>query len=192
MTTGAGAFDWQPHLVGDAVEIRPLTAADRPGLTAAAGDPAIWAGHPARDRWRPEVFGPYFDFLLATGQALALIDRGTGAIVGCTRFYPVPDDPDSVGIGYTFLDRAHWGGGTNFAIKALMLAHAFAVFSRVWFHIGPDNHRSRTATGRLGAVYDHDDILTAGPAPSAVVCYRLDRAAWARVLADRGGERQEL
>ncbi len=173
------AFDWQPRLLGDTVEIRPLAATDRAGLAAAAADPEIWAGHPAKDRWKPEVFAPYFDFLLASGTAFAIVDRAEGRIVGCTRFYPVPDDADSVAIGFTFLDRAHWGGATNHAVKALMLAHAFAAFPRVWFHIAPNNIRSRIATGRLGAVHDHDDTLPlGGPTPSLVACYRLDRDAW--------------
>ncbi len=178
-------FNWQPRLTGDTVEVRPLAASDRAGLTAAAGDPEIWAGHPAKDRWQPEVFGPYFDFLLASGTAFAIVDRASGAIIGCTRFYPVPRDADSVAIGFTFLDRAHWGGATNHAVKALMLAHAFATFPRVWFHIAPDNCRSRVATSRLGAVYVHDDVLLAGPAPSPVACYRLDPSAWQRVLDAR-------
>lgn len=184
-TPASASFDWQPHLIGETVEVRPMVEADRAGLAAAAGDPAIWAGHPAKERWRPENFGPYFDFLLGTGTALVIVDRRTGAIAGCTRFYPFPDDPGSVAIGYTFLDRAHWGGETNFAVKALMLTHAFAHVPTVWFDIGPDNRRSQTATARLGAVYDHDGILAGGPAPAPVVCYRLDRDTWVRTLADR-------
>lgn len=183
-------FDWQPTLTGPTLTVRPLAGGDRAPLTAAAGDPAIWAGHPAKDRWRPEVFGPYFEFLLASGTAFAIAGRATGAIIGCTRFYPVPDDPASVAIGFTFLDRAHWGGATNFEVKRLMLAHAFAHFPTVWFHIDPDNLRSRTATARLGAAYDHDDVLLAGPAPAPIVCYRLDRAAWDGVIRDFSRQRK--
>ena len=176
-----------PHLVGPTLELRPLEAADRDALHAAASDPATWAGHPATGRWARAVFDPYFDFLLASGGTLVAIDRASGRVIGCSRFYAPPEQPDGIAIGFTFLDRAFWGGRTNFEMKRLMLAHALASFPEVWFHIAPSNIRSQTATARLGAVHvDTRDIaLTGTTAPT--MRFRLDRAAWERALLERGG-----
>ncbi len=178
-------FDPQPTLAGETVAVRPLAASDRSGLQAAAADPETWVGHPAKDRWKPEAFGPYFDFLLASGTTLAILDRPSGRIIGCSRYYVAPDRPDDISIGFTFLDLAFWGGRTNFEVKRLMLGHAFASFPTVWFHIDPTNRRSQVATARLGAVHDHDATLDLAGKPVPWLCFRLDRAAWEETLRER-------
>src|SRR4029453_14312869 len=45
-------FNLQPHLVGELLELRPLSADDWEGLFAAAADPMIWELHPAHDRYK--------------------------------------------------------------------------------------------------------------------------------------------
>lgn len=177
------AFDDQPELTGDVFYLRPLAAADRNALFAAASDPAIWAGHPARDRARRDVFDPYFDFLLRAGGALLVLDRKTGAVAGCSRFYAAEDAPEQIAIGFTFLTRAYWGGAANRELKRLMLTHAFATFREVWFHIDPTNIRSQRATEKIGAVHvgDADLDLAAGRTPWRR--YRLTEAAWAAACA---------
>ena len=50
------SFDAQPTLTGETLVLSPLRAEDCPGLQAAAASPDLWAGHPAKDRWKPEVF----------------------------------------------------------------------------------------------------------------------------------------
>ncbi|MFT3973514.1 MAG: GNAT family N-acetyltransferase [Amaricoccus sp.] len=181
------SFDFAPSLQSDSLELRPLAAADRDALHAAASDPATWAGHPATERWNRAVFDPYVDFLLKAGGTLVAIDRASGRIVGCSRFYVPPEQPDGIAIGFTFLDRAFWGGRTNFEMKRLMLGDAFAHVPEVWFHIAPTNIRSQTATGRLGATYvDTREIDLAGsgtPVPN--MRFRLDRATWAAKLKER-------
>lgn len=149
-------------------------------MTEAASDPLIWAGHPATERYLPEVFGPYFAQLLASRGTLAvrLGEDGTGPIIGCSRFYPAPDVDDSVSIGFTFLRRDQWGGSTNRAMKGLMLAHAFKSVDAVWLHIGTDNIRSKRATAKLGAVHQYDSALSISGRPGLTSCFRLDRSVW--------------
>lgn len=166
------SFDPQPSLSAGDIAIRALVAADREGLTRAASDPATWAGHPASDRWKPEVFGPYFDFLLANRS---LVVERDGTIIGASRFYVAPDTPDDISIGFTFLDCAHWGGAVNRVLKTLMLDHAFAEFERVWFHIAPTNIRSQKATAKLGAVHDHDAVLDLSGSAAPWQCWVLPR-----------------
>jgi hypothetical protein len=56
-------------------------------------------------------------------------------------------------IGWTFLARRYWGGRYNGEMKRLMLEHAFQTVDEVVFIIGPENHRSRRAVEKIGAIY---------------------------------------
>ena len=76
----------QPILVGELVEARPLRPEDFDTLCRAAADPLLWEQHPEPDRWRREVFRTYFEDHLASGGALAIVDRATGALIGATRY----------------------------------------------------------------------------------------------------------
>jgi RimJ/RimL family protein N-acetyltransferase len=144
--------DLQPTLAGALVRLRPLRADDHDALLAVASDPAIWAQHPAHDRWRPAVFRAYFDANLASGGGLVVHDAVTGALVGATRFNGYDAARREVEIGWTFLARSHWGGAHNAEMKRLLLDHAFGFVDTVFFMIGPDNVRSRKAVEKLGAV----------------------------------------
>jgi N-acetyltransferase len=180
------SFNAQPELESGLLGLRPLKAEDFDGLFAAAGHPEVWAGHPAKDRYKRDVFEKYFDFLLGTKSALVVIDQAAGKIIGCSRYYPAPDEPDSISIGFTFLNHAYWGGGVNFELKRLMLDHAFEAFSEVWFHIGPDNIRSQKATAKLGAEHVYDATLNLAGSPAPGMCFRLSKDAWERTLEGRG------
>lgn len=142
----------QPVLEGERLLLRPLVAEDWDALFAVASDPLIWAQHPAHDRWQEAVFRAFFDDALARGGALAVIDLGTGAIIGSSRFQGLEEaGGGSVEIGWTFLARSHWGGTFNHEMKRLMLAHALASVAEVRFLVGEGNTRSRTALERIGA-----------------------------------------
>ncbi len=156
---------------------RSLSPTDA-ALGAAAADPLIWAGHPATDRWRPEVFGPYFDTILAGGGGLLIAARKGGRVLGMSRFYIDEEAPDDIAIGFTFLIRQCWGGPANFAVKSLMLDHAFAQPARVWFHIARDNLRSQTATSKLGAVNMGPSEMALAGARSPRLRFCLERDTW--------------
>ena len=171
-------FDPQPTLVGKGLALRPLRLGDLPGLYDAASDPETWAGHSVKDRFRIEVFEPYFRFLLDSGTTLAILDRRTDRLIGCSRYYVAPDQVGDIAIGFTFLDRAYWGGRTNAELKGLMLGHAFATFKTVWFHIDPTNVRSQKATAKFGAQHAYDAELDLSGKPARWMCFRLDAADW--------------
>ncbi|MAI48679.1 MAG: N-acetyltransferase [Hyphomicrobiaceae bacterium TMED74] len=171
-------FDANATLVSDRLHLRPLQESDRDALYAAASDPETWAQHPASNRHEQEVFYPYFDYRLASGGTLAVSVRDTSEVIGCSRFYPVPDHPGEYGIGFTFLARSHWGGSWNKEMKELMVGHALKHFERVWFHIAPTNQRSQIATTRLGAKFAYDAELQVGLSPAMTKCYTLTREDW--------------
>lgn len=179
------SFDPQPFLNGDLLQLRPLQEDDFDGLYLAASDPKTWAGHPATERYKREVFEPYFRFLLDSGTTLVVVSQKSGQIIGCSRYYVPPDQPASMAIGFTFLHHDYWGGGTNFELKRLMLDHAFQHFAEVWFHIAPTNIRSQKGTGKLGTVHAYDATLNLSGTPALTMCFRLSKEAWLRVREAR-------
>lgn len=141
---------WQPTLEGPHLVATPLQPADFDALFAAASDPAIWELHPVRDRYTRPKFDIYFQTGIASGGALLVKDRASGAVVGSSRFTAHDPSKRTVEIGYTFLARSHWGTGANRELKALMLAHAFQHVDTVEFVVGVKNFRSRGAMEKLG------------------------------------------
>lgn len=146
-------FDRQPTLLGDLLELRPLRQDDWAALLAVASDPLIWEQHPDSDRYQEGVFRTFFADALDSGGALVAIDRASGQIIGSSRYHNFDATRRVIEIGWTFLARRYWGGTCNREMKRLMLEHAFNTVDQVLFVIGPQNHRSRRAVEKIGAVY---------------------------------------
>ncbi len=146
------AFDLQPTLKGELVELRPLRAEDFDALYAVARDPLIWEQHPAQDRYQEEVFRGFFREAMASGGALIGNDRKDGCVIGSSRFHGYDEANSEIEIGWTFLARSHWGGTYNGEMKELMLRHAFRFVKSVVFLVGPLNLRSQKAVEKIGGV----------------------------------------
>jgi RimJ/RimL family protein N-acetyltransferase len=152
------AFDLQPVLKGELLELRPLRAVDFDDLFAVAADPLIWEQHPARDRYQEDVFRDFFGEALASGGALIATiatiatDARAGRVIGSSRFHAYDARRSEIEIGWTFLARAYWGGRFNGEMKRLMLEHAFRFVDRVVFLIGLQNFRSQRAIEKIGGV----------------------------------------
>jgi RimJ/RimL family protein N-acetyltransferase len=146
------AFNLQPTLHGDILELRPLRAEDFQNLYAVASDPLIWEQHPAKDRYQEEVFKAFFREALESGGALIAIDCKDGRVIGSSRFHGYNPEKSEIEIGWTFLARSHWGGLYNREMKQLMLKHAFKFVDRVVFLVGPQNFRSQKAMEKIGGV----------------------------------------
>lgn len=116
--------------------------------------------------------------LLASGSALTVRDDDR-RIIGCTAYYTDTNAPSRLSIGFTFLTRDNWGGGTNRGLKRMTLGHIYNSASEAWFHIAPNNIRSQTATARLGAVYIHDNDIDLGGGTQPWKCYCLSAENWA-------------
>jgi len=144
-------FDLQPRLRGNLIEVRPLTRDDFDALFAAASDPLIWAQHPENDRYKKEVFQRFFDGAIDSKGAFAIIERKSGRIIGSSRYCNLNPVEREVEVGWTFLERAFWGGSYNRQLKSLMLGHAFRFVDRVVFVVGEKNVRSQKALRKIGA-----------------------------------------
>lgn len=170
--------DWQPTLDGERVLLRPTEPGDWRDMFAAASDPLIWAGHPAKDRYTEPTFRTYFDGALRSRGALTIIDKATGRIVGCSRYHDHDRELSRVEIGYTFLVRACWGGAVNGEVKRLMLAHAFRFVETVQFAVAQDNIRSRRACEKIGATLSPQvEMRTIGGRDVPHCIYEIARTA---------------
>src|SRR5690242_151899 len=116
-------FELRPTLTGEIIEIRPMRRDDFEELFRAASDPLIWEVHPDRLRYTKEGFTRYFESGMASGSCFVVIDRKTGKIIGSSRYHDLTDT--QIEIGFTFLERAYWGGMYNGELKKLMIDHAF-------------------------------------------------------------------
>lgn len=166
----------QPELIGERVMLRPLRSDDLEPLYAAAADPLIWQQHPDSSRWQRDVFEKLFARLLASQGALVIIDRASGQIIGSSSYYDLDPSDDSVSIGFTFLARAYWGGLYNAEVKRLMLQHAFATVSRVWFHVGTRNLRSQRAMEKVGARLSHEAEREVGGVTARFFHYLIEKS----------------
>jgi RimJ/RimL family protein N-acetyltransferase len=174
------AFNLQPHLKGELLELRPLANQDWDELFAVASDPLIWEQHPERDRYKEDVFRIFFRDAMQSGGAFVIIDRKTEQIIGSTRFYGYDPEKSEIEIGWTFLARKYWGSRYNAEMKRLLLKHAFKFVERVVFFVGEDNLRSQKAMEKVGAMKVGTATRTYGnhpPTPNLKYVIRKHRQA---------------
>ncbi|HWW21706.1 MAG TPA: GNAT family N-acetyltransferase [Steroidobacteraceae bacterium] len=145
-------FEFQPELIGQIIQLRPLRPADFDSLCQVASDPLIWDQHPDKSRSTMAGFRTFFANALESGGTLVAVDRRQRLTIGCSRFHAYREPQNDVIVGYTFLARSHWGGTYNAEMKRLMLDHAFGFVENVRFLIAEQNLRSRRAIEKLGAV----------------------------------------
>lgn len=171
------AFDFQPCLQGDLVDLRPLEAKDYQDLYAVAADPLVWEQHPCKDRHQEEVFKAFFREALESGGALIALDRKVGCVIGSSRFDSYDARKCEIEVGWTFLARSHWGGAYNGEMKSLMLRHAFRFVNSVVFLVGPHNLRSQRAIEKIGGARAGSRLDGSG---RECFLYRIDVSDFAR------------
>lgn len=192
-------------LEGEAVRLEPLTLSHVDALwSATRGGRSTYAFTSVPGS--PEETVAYVKKALgmhASGDALpfATVDRGSGQVVGSTRFFAAerwdwpegsplrrPFGLDAIEIGYTWLAEAAQRTRINTEAKLLMLRHAFETWGvrRVNLKTDKRNLRSRNAIERIGGKLD--GILRANmPAFDGGVrdtaLYSILEAEWPQVKA---------
>ena len=171
--------DTQPLLENEWVVLKPLQQTDFDELYAVAADPAVWAQHPNKDRWKKEVFSTFFEGAMQSGGAFKVVEKATGATIGSTRFYDFCETDRSILIGYTFYATRCWGKGINSSVKKTMLDYIFQFADRVIFHVGATNIRSQIAIGRIGATKTGElTVAYHGEPPKSNFVYEITRENW--------------
>jgi N-acetyltransferase len=187
------AADLSATLSGRLVRVEPLAAEHEPGLIDAASDPDMFAWMPVDMASSGDALR---DWLTAALQAardgaavpFAIVDAGSGRVLGSTRFLELRFEHLRAEIGWTWVTREAWGTGANVETKLLLLEHAFerAGLRRVEFKTDARNERSRGALLALGATFEgilrrHMVVRDGGPRDSAY--YSVIDDEWPAVKA---------
>lgn len=148
----------QPVLDGTRVRLEPLTPEHASGLLASVDDAeAIF-------RWTSVIIRELADAETFARAAIddpdrlpyAIVDIGTGSVVGTTSYYLLDPAHRTLVIGYTWLSRSAQGTGINAEAKLLLLRRAFEDLDavRVEWHTDERNAHSRGAIAKLGAEFE--------------------------------------
>lgn len=183
-------------LTGRLVQLEPLSLDHVEGLCVHGLDPQLW-------RWIPSSVGTaaemraYVEAALAEqarGQALPFVirDRGTGELVGNTRFGNISAADRRLEIGWTWVAARHQRTGVNTEAKTLLLTHAFETLGahRVELKTDALNEKSRTAIARIGAVQEgifRRHIVCASGRVRDTVYFSIIDSEWPAVKARLAG-----
>jgi N-acetyltransferase len=147
-------------LTGERVVLEPLRPEHAEGLFAAAQATEIWdwLEHIGESRAH---FDTWMEATLAASAAgeegaFAVRDRGTGSLVGSSRYLGVRPAHRGVEIGWTWFNPSVWRTGANSETKLLLLRHAFETLGCIRVELKTDarNQRSRAAIGALPAQFE--------------------------------------
>jgi N-acetyltransferase len=186
------SHDVQPRLTGPTIELCPLQPSHQQALVDAASDGELWTMKVTVVPG-PETVGQYIATALAGLQAgtvmpFVIVKRGTGQVVGSTRFWKIDRANRKLEIGHTWLSVSVQRSGVNTEAKYLLLTHAFEVMSavRVQFTTDELNEKSRAAILRIGAkqegIVRHERIMPDGRKRNSVRFSIID-SEWPEVKA---------
>jgi len=101
-------------------------------------------------------FERWFDEALASETEVPFVVHVDGKAVGSTRYLNIEPTHRRTEIGWTWLERAHWGTGANIETKYLLLRNAFDDWGamRVEFKTDARNLRVRGALLGIGATFE--------------------------------------
>lgn len=161
-------------LENELIKLVPLTNDHFEEVYLAASDPLIWAQHPARDRYKREVFEEFFAAGIKSKGAFAIVNVESGETLGTSRFYDYDKPNRTIAIGYTFLARKYWGTAYNNSLKTLMINYAMQYVDSILFHVGAVNIRSQKAVEKLGARKYAEEMMMDKP----YYFYKLEKENW--------------
>lgn len=144
-------------LEGSSVRLEPMRVDHLPALIKVGLDESIW-------KWTTNIVKTDADLERYVRDALAAqmigsslpfvtIEKGSGKVVGSTRFGNIDTTNRKVEIGWTWIGPEFQRTAVNSEAKLLMLSHAFEVWQcvRVELKTDANNEQSRTAILRIGA-----------------------------------------
>lgn len=144
-------------LEGTHVRLEPLSHAHHAGLSEVAFDQDLWRLNPTRitsaDDLTKSITGMLTEQNKGSMLPFATIERGSGKVIGSTRFMNIDVTNRRVEIGGTWIAKPWQRTAINTEAKYLMLHHAFETFRCIRVELKTDalNTQSRNAILRIGA-----------------------------------------
>jgi RimJ/RimL family protein N-acetyltransferase len=171
------------------VRLEPLGLAHADGLRAAASDGELWNLR-ITSVPEPDEVGAYIRAGLDTPNrlAFAVLDAGSGQVIGTTSYHDIMPAIDRVEIGYTWYAKSRQRSHVNTSCKLLLLSHAFDTLGCAVVGLRTDNfnHASQAAIERLGAKKDgvirHHAPRRDGTVRDTVI-YSIVRGEWPEIKA---------
>jgi N-acetyltransferase len=174
------------------VRLVPLELEHEAGLATAAADGALWnlrvtsVPEPGQTR-------AYIEAALrmrAEGHrlAFAVLDAGSGQIIGSSSYHDIVPAVQRLEIGYTWYAASRQRSSVNTTAKWLLMQHAFETLGAqlVGWRTDNDNFASQRAIERLGARKDgvlrHHALRRDGTVRDTVM-YSLTAGEWPEVKA---------
>jgi RimJ/RimL family protein N-acetyltransferase len=142
-------------LVGRAIRLEPLALKHAEGLMAEATPDLFEYLFDRPEPWTVEGFRDYIDAIprLPSRLPFAIIDLGSGKVVGTTSYFDIRPEHLGLEIGHTWIGPRYQSTHVNPESKYLLLRHAFEVLGCVRVQMKTDlrNERSQSAMAKLGA-----------------------------------------
>ena len=147
-------------LAARGIALVPLALAHEGGLRAAAADGELWKLR-ITSVPEPEQTRAYIEHTLAMRETghnfpFAVLDAGSGTVLGTTSFHDIVPALNRVEIGWTWYARRCQRTHVNTTAKLLLLTHAFETLGCqvVGWRTDNFNFASQAAIERLGAKKD--------------------------------------
>ncbi|TFW10667.1 N-acetyltransferase [Massilia arenosa] len=183
-------IDVQPTTIEfNGVRLEPLGLQHADGLRAAASDGELWN---LRITSVPEPHNVESYIRAAIDMpgrvAFAVIDIGSGRVIGTTSYHDILPQVDRVEIGWTWYGKSWQRSHVNTSCKLLLLSHAFDTLGCAVVGLRTDNynHASQRAIERIGAKKDgvirHQHPRRDGTVRDTVM-YSILRGEWPEVKA---------
>ena len=187
----------EPVTLADArVRIEPLGLQHVDGLKRAAADGELWkirvTSVPEPDDTRGYVERALQAFAEGHRLAFAVIDAGSGEVIGSSSYHDILPAVERLEIGYTWYAKSRQRTHVNASAKLLLMTHAFEVLGAqlVGWRTDNFNFASQRAIERLGARRDgtirHHALRRDGTVRDTVM-YSMTAGEWPEARAQLRG-----
>ena len=180
-------------LASEHLRLEPLGLEHVEGLKRAAADGELWTirvtSVPDPDDTRGYVERALQAFAEGHRLAFAVLDAGTGAVIGSSSYHDIVPAVDRLEIGYTWYAKSRQRTHVNASAKLLLMTHAFETLGARLVGWRTDNYNfaSQRAIERLGARKDgvlrHHAVRRDGTIRDTVM-YSMTAAEWPEAKAE--------
>jgi RimJ/RimL family protein N-acetyltransferase len=180
-------------LSDERIRLEPLGLQHVDGLKRAAADGELWkirvTSVPDPDDTRGYVERALQGFAEGHRLAFAVIDAGSGEVIGSSSYHDILPAVERLEIGYTWYAKSRQRTHVNASAKLLLMTHAFEVLGAklVGWRTDNFNFASQRAIERLGARKDgvlrHHAVRRDGTIRDTVM-YSMTAGEWPEAKAE--------